>query len=511
MKNITNVLEYLEHSAKRFPDKPAYVDAKNSYTFSQLEQAARSVGSALCRSVEKGSPVAVYMEKSAQQIVAFLGVVYAGAFYVPIDADMPAQRVRLILDTLETRVVITDTRNASKLEDNDFGGTIFLFSELDKTTVDMDWLTKIRRSAIDSDPLYAIFTSGSTSVPKGVLTSQRSAINFTEWYSSVFEFSDAEIFGNQTPFYFDASVKDIYATLRCGATMYIIPKTLFSSPVQLIEYLNDKKINCIDWVPSALCLIVNFDVFSKVMPLYLKKVMFLGEVMPTKQFNMWRKALPEVQYANLYGPTEATGDCTYYKVMRELRDDEPIPIGYACENTDVLILNENNELVKEDEIGEICVRGVSIALGYYNNSEKTKSVFVQNPLQKHYKEMIYRTGDLAKYNERGELMYVGRKDFQIKISGYRIELGEIETAISAVSGVSSICCLFDEAIKQIFCIYTGEVEKNDLRKQIRTALPRYMMPHKYIRLETMPLNANGKIDRVKLRQMFIQNKGESRI
>ena len=503
MKNVTNVLDYLDRSADHFPNKLAYADSESTYTFSQLRQKAMSIGSALCRKIEKGSPVAVYMEKSIQQIAAFLGVAYAGGFYSPIDISMPANRVKLILDTLETEVVIVDKKSAENILDTGFSGQILLFDDIIQTAINKAALSLIRDKMIDSDPLYAIFTSGSTGVPKGVLTSQRSAINFTEWYCEVFDFSDQEIFGNQTPFYFDASVKDIYATLRSGATMYIIPKTLFSFPVKLIEYLNEKKINCIDWVPSALCIIVNFKAFEKIMPQYLRKVMFLGEVMPTKQFNMWRQALPNIMYANLYGPTEATGDCTYYKIGRELRDDEPIPIGRACENTEILILNDKNQLVQSGEIGEICVRGTSLALGYYNNPEKTDAVFVQNPLQKHYRELIYRTGDLGKYNEYGEIIYAARKDYQIKHMGHRIELGEIETAVGSVDGIRRVCCLYDKPKEKIVCIYEGTISRVDIINEIKKSIPKYMIPNIYHQIEEMPVNMNGKIDRVKLNEEFI--------
>lgn len=503
---ITNVLDYLKDSAEKYPDKVAYVDSNSSFTFGQLEDAVYRIGTALSKHVSNGSPVAVYMEKSVQSIAAFLGVAAAGCFYAPIDVSMPEQRVKLILDTLETEVLVVDQESREKARTLGFTGKIFLYDDLVAETADMQVLQKIRRKAIDSDPLYAIFTSGSTGVPKGVLTSQRSAVNFTEWYCTAFEFTDEEIFGNQTPFYFDASVKDIYATLRCGATMHIIPKTMFSFPAKLVEYLNERKINCIDWVPSALCIIVNFKTFEKVMPKYLKKVMFLGEVMPTKQFNMWRKALPQIKYANLYGPTEATGDCTYYKVERELDDSEPIPIGYACENSDVLILNDQNQLVKPGEIGEICVRGVSLALGYYNNQEKTDSVFVPNPLQKHYRELIYRTGDLGKYNEYNEIIYVSRKDNQIKHMGHRIELGEIETAIGAVDGIQRICCLYDHNKGKILAIYQGDVSKYDVIDAIKHALPKYMIPNVYYQVEEMPINMNGKIDRVLLKEKYIDGK-----
>ncbi len=503
MGYVTNILEYLENSAERFPDKPAYVDVNSSYTFSQLKQAARSVGTALCGSVEKGSPVAVYMEKSVQQIAAFLGVVYAGGFYSPIDTEMPIQRVKLILDTLEPSVLIADREGSEKIREAGFTGTVYVFDEIEQTPIHEEKLSEIRRRMIDGDPLYAIFTSGSTGVPKGVVISQRSTVNLTEWFCRAFDFTEKEIFGNQTPFYFDASVKEIYATLRSGATMHIIPKKMFSLPAKLIEFINEHEVNCVMWVPSVLCFIVNFKTFRKIKPLYLKKIIFSGEVMPTKQFNLWREEFPDILYGNLYGPTEATVDSTYYIVKRELRDDEPIPIGYACENTDILILNKDNQPVKEGEIGEICIRGVSLALGYYNNPEKTDAVFVQNPLQKHYRELIYRTGDLGHYNEYGEIIYMVRKDSQIKHMGHRIELGEIETAVGAVDGVNRVCCLYDTQKGKIVCIYEGDLRDVDIINAIKLAVPKYMIPNVYHSVSQMPVNMNGKIDRVKLKEEFI--------
>lgn len=503
---VTNVLDYLEASAARWPDKEAYIDQNGSLTFGQLRTAARAMGTAVAGLLDKGSPVAVYMEKSVQSIAAFLGVAEAGCFYISIDVQMPDQRVRSILDTLEAQVMIVDAKSAPKAAALGFGGTVLDYDAAAATPADDALLARIRRRVIDSDPLYAIFTSGSTGVPKGVVTSQRSAVNFTEWYCTAFDFSDAEVFGNQTPFYFDASVKDIYATLRCGASMHIIPKALFSFPVKLIQYLNEHRINCIDWVPSALCIIANFKTFEKVMPRYLKKVMFLGEVMPTRQFNIWRHYLPDVQYANLYGPTEATGDCTYYKITRELADNEPIPIGYACENTEVLLLDEQGRPVPDGETGEICVRGVSLALGYYNNPEKTDQVFVPNPLQKHYRELVYRTGDLGRVNQYGEILYVARKDNQIKHMGHRIELGEIETAIAALEGIRRVCCLYDQTRGKIVAVYEGDLDRTQVIDGIKHALPKYMIPNVYHQVADMPINLNGKIDRVRLTGEYIHAK-----
>lgn len=500
---IKSVLDYLEHVAKEYPDKPAYIDEFKSITFGELKVNALKIAAGMVDDVFIGTPVMVYMEKCVECIEGFLGVLYTGAFYVPIDITMPYARVKLIMDTLESRVVLT--RRCDNIPDEIVDSCkIFYLEDLLEESVDKaDILAERQRRRIDTDPIYAIFTSGSTGVPKGVLVSQRSVINFTEWWCETFEFTDEEVFANQTPFYFDASVKDIYATLRCGATMYIVPKKLFSLPRQLVEYLNDNKVNCIDWVPSVLCMIANFRTLEKVKPMYLKKIMFLGEVMPTKQFNIWRRALPEVKYANLYGPTEATGDCTYYKIEREFEDTEPIPIGYACNNTEVLLFNEQNQLVKGDEIGEICVRGCSLALGYFNNREKTDEVFVQNPLQKNYRELIYRTGDLGRYNSYGEIVFMSRKDSQIKHMGHRIELGEIETAISSLDEVDRICCLFNSSSQQIIAVYEGRIDAKGMKERLKDFLPRYMLPNVYHQVENMPINLNGKIDRAMLKQQYV--------
>jgi len=504
-KLIKNIVDYLEITEQKYGDKTAYVDENRSITFTELKSDALKIASGIIDVSGIGVPVLVYMDKCVESIEAFLGVAYTGAFYVPIDVHMPYERVKMIIDTLDTDIVIT--RRKDELPDGIKENCRLYFIEdytKEDAVIENERIKKRQEMSIDTNPVYAIFTSGSTGIPKGVLVSHRSVINFTEWWCETFEFAESEVFANQTPFYFDASVKDIYATLRCGATMYIVPKKLFSLPRQLVHFLNENKITCIDWVPSALCMIVNFRTFQKERPEYLQKVMFLGEVMPTKQFNMWRSALPHIKYANLYGPTEATGDCTFYKIEREFDDSEPIPIGYACNNTEVLLLDGDRLVTGQNEIGEICVRGCSLALGYYNNTEKTEEAFVRNPLQKNYYERIYRTGDLAKYNEYGELIFLSRKDSQIKHMGHRIELGEIETAISAVSGIERACCLYDNRTQRIVAVYNGSVEKEKLISLLKDRLPSYMVPNVYYQIEIMPTNLNGKIDRALLKQTYIK-------
>ena len=331
----------------------------------------------------------------------------------------------------------------------------------------------------------------------------RSVIDYIDWVTETFEITQQDSFGNQAPFYFDNSILDIYSTIKTGATTYIIPKNLFAQPVPLLEYLLEKKINTIFWVPSALIVVAKLKAFRNVdLSSTLKRVLFCGEVMPNKQLNTWRKFLPDVLYANLYGPTEITDACTCYIVDREFADDEPLPIGIPMANTDILVLNDRNEPVSGDEIGELCVRGTSLSMGYYNNPDKTREAFVQNPLNPYVPETIYRTGDLVRYNAYGEIIYLSRKDFQIKHMGHRIELGEIETAVSSLEEITLCCCLYDEKRQKIVLFIEEQLEKAYINEKISGLVPEYMLPGKVVTMEQMPINANGKIDRVKLKEFL---------
>lgn len=502
---MIRIMDYLEETVKRYSGKIAIVDENSQITFGELRKSAMAIAEELIdRKIDK-KPIVILMKKSLKCIVGFLGVAYSGNFYTPIDINMPLQRISKILDTLNPACIIAD-ESSKELCQSDVicKYTVLLYEDILKihTKVDQDAVNDCMRKIIDTDVLYVLFTSGSTGTPKGVIISHRSVIDYIEWVTKTFEINASDSFGNQAPFYFDNSILDIYTMLKSGATMYIIPEKLFVFPIQLLTYLKDKKISTIFWVPSAISLVANLKVLGKVELCDLKRVLFCGEPMPNKQLNMWRRAYPHALYANLYGPTEITDVCTYYIVNREFSDSEPLPIGYPCENTEIIVLNENNCLVQGDEIGELCVRGTSLSYGYYDAEEKTKEVFVQNPLNRTYREIIYRTGDLVKYNEYNELVFISRKDFQIKHMGHRIELGEIENAVNSIDGIKNCACLYNDVKHKIVLFYTADSEVNNIKVKLEGLLPEYMIPGGIKYIQDMPMNLNGKIDRNKLKDIL---------
>lgn len=502
------VTEYLEETVKNYPDKVALVDESIQLTFRELRNHSFAVAYELIQKKLFKKPIAILMEKSAKGISAFLGTAYSGNFYTPIDSQMPLERVRKILDTLAPACILVSKACMAQFETVLEQYPVIVYEEIQKqnAVVPENMILSVNKKLIDTDVLYVLFTSGSTGIPKGVVTSHRSVIDYTEWVTDTFQINHSDRFANQAPFYFVNSILDIYTTLKTGSTLYITPQKLFTFPIQLLEYLGEHKITTIFWVPSALCLVANLKATGKVLLPSLKRVLFCGEPMPTKQLNIWRKAYPQALYANLYGSTELTDACAYYILGRDFEDSESLPIGNPCNNIDFLLLDKNKQPILQNGVGELCVRGTALSHGYYNDPERTKKSFIQNPLNSCYTEMIYCTGDLVKYNEYGELVFLSRKDFQIKHMGHRIELGEIENAVMSESEVKNCCCLYDDNRKKIVLFYTAEQQVTDLRERLKHKVPDYMIPGIVKYLDCLPLNLNGKIDRKQLKQS-LQTKG----
>ena len=491
------VIDYLEES-----DKIAYIDRKNKITFSDLRSQAFCIATEL---IEEGifkKPVLVFLEKSVSCIVAFMGAAYSGNFYSPIDTKMPVERIEKIISTLSPVVIITDEKHKEIARQFSKNAKIMTIESLG-SSCDEEKVLKCAKRIIDTDILYVIFTSGSTGTPKGVIISHKAVVDFTDWICNEYSFDENTILGNQAQLYFDLSIQDVYAPLKTGATTVLIPNRMFIQPLRVWNTILENSINTLVWIPSMLSLFANLDILANVEKAPIDKVLFCGEVMPMKQLNYWIRNYPEAVFANLYGPTECTEACTYYTLDRQFDDDDVLPMGVACENSEAFIVDENDNLITEqDKIGELFMRGTCLSLGYYNNPEKTAESFVQNPLNSSYPELVYKTGDLVRYNEYGELVYVSRKDFQIKHRGYRIELGEIDAAATSISQIEYACCVFDSRADKLILAYKGEISEQEVQKLLEQKLQEYMVPAEYHKLNNMLFNINGKVDRKAIEKLY---------
>jgi D-alanine--poly(phosphoribitol) ligase subunit 1 len=497
-----NVLEYFEQGALTVqPQKTAVIDHGRSHTFEDIARCAKNCAALILERTQKSNrPIAAFLPKSAETIVADLGILYSGNCYANLDIKSPPERLKATLRNLEAELIITTAAHAGTLRRLGVIDSQLLLIEAamgPDGAHDYAALPARLDLVIDTDPLCIIHTSGSTGIPKGVVLSHRSTIDFMDWVFARFGFDGSEIIGSLSPFYFDIYTLELYLCLAKGATLVIIPEQSAIFPGTLLEFVAAQAVNFVFWVPTIMVNIANQELLSKWPLPGLQRVFFAGEVFPTRSLNYWRRHLPDALFVNLYGPIEISVDCTYFVVDRDLADDEKLPIGRPCRNSDILILDDQDRPVREDELGELCVRGSSLALGYWNNPERTARGFVQNPLNPHYPELIYRTGDIVYRNQRGEIMIVGRKDFQVKHLGYRIDLGEVEHAALQVGGIGNACVTYNRDKKEIILFFESvrELSAASIRKQLVAYLPKYMLPTVFERVDQLPRNSNGKIDR----------------
>jgi amino acid adenylation domain-containing protein len=506
---IKNVLDYFERSVNSYSEKSAVIDGSRSINFRQLDGFAKVVAKTIAGSVNycSNKPIAVFLPKSIESVVADIAITFSGNLYMNLDIKSPDVRTRKILELIQPIAILTNSLNFNKLKGISSEFLILNIDHInqDENTSD-DMLNLILEKQIDTDPYCIINTSGSTGTPKGVVLNHKSFIDFTDWAIDTLKIGNDEVIGSLSPLVFDIYSFELLMLMAKGSTIVILPDALAAFPADLLKLMQGKQITFIFWVPTIMVNVANMNLLTKIPLDSLKTVWFAGEVFPTKQFNYWKRQLPNTKFVNLYGPIEITLDCTYFIVNRDLDDNEPIPIGYPCKNSDILILNEQNKPVAKNEIGELCVRGTSLAMGYYNNPEKTTAAFVQNPLNNSYPEIIYRTGDQVLINETGEIIFKGRKDTLIKHLGYRIELGEIEhVIINTLKLVENGCIAYNFNKKEITLFYESkdDIPVVEMRKSILTLLPKYMIPNVFIRMNELPMNTNGKIDRLFLANTLV--------
>ena len=491
---LQNVLDYLDASCEAFPDCVAVSDGTAELTFTQLRRMAWGLAALLTEKGMGGRAVGLYAQRKAQVIAAMLGCAAAGSCYVPLNPDAPADKTGKILRHAGIGLILG-------FGDNEYDGAAEGCEYLRVDGVFPVSDTDPGISAQGTDPLYIIYTSGSTGEPKGIRKSHGSVVDFVEAYVRELGFTHDEILGNQTPFCFDASAKDIYLMLRTGARMEIIPSDKFIFPVKLIEYLNEKKITFISWVPSALAIVARLRTFRDILPTTLRRVAFVGEVFPIKDLEAWRAALPEIEYINLYGSSELAGVAALYHIPKEGALPASLPIGKPLSNSRIYLW-EDGKLVPDR--GEMLVASGALADEYIHDPEKTAATFEIMDIDGTPTRVLH-TGDWARYDEDGNLVFLARSDAQIKYKGYRIELGEIEAALNGLDFIGRACVLYNAEKERITAFVTSdrpELKLRELNAALEGRLVDYMLPRRLVVLKDMPLNANGKIDRPYLKTML---------
>ena len=497
-----NVLAWLEKTADRLLEKVAYHSETGEITFRGTRERARVIGTALSHRNLGANPVAVMLDKEVDTIPAFLGVVYSGRAYAPIDASLPEARIQNILRTLSPSAVLTNVSNQDKARRClSTEVPVLLLNELSGDE-DAECLEKNCRGILETDPLYIIFTSGSSGVPKGVATSHHSLMCYIQDYAEMMDIQEDDRLGNQSPLDYIAAIRDIYLPLMCGCSTHLIPKTAFMQADLLVYVLNRQKITALGWSVSALTVLTTLGVPEEYTPQTVRKICFSGSVMPGAVLRKWQQNMPDTRFVNQYGPTEATASCTYYRVDHLVEENEVIPIGVPYTHYRILLLNENGEAVRPGEFGEICVAGPCLALGYWGNTERTRQDFIQNPLNHVYDERIYRTGDIGSMGPDGNLRFHGRKDRQVKHMGHRVELDEIESAALALEHVNECAVLYDAGKEVLHLFYAGSANAREIAIGLRKTLPGFMIPRKMHCLEAIPHLPNGKTDLSSLKDMM---------
>ncbi len=528
---IVRMQDWLAAQAERRPETNALIFRGEAISYGSLEQQSNRLARALqAAGCSRGDRVALLLPKSPKALIAMFGVLKADCAYVPIDTSSPSARIQRILQTCECRCLIA--------EDSTVGLLSALVAEIAiAERPQIVWMdrrsehlsgpdsslfwddvegfpdTPITSRNRSEDPAHVLFTSGSTGMPKGVVITHSNVIHFVNWAVPYFGIAPGDRISGHPPLHFDLSTFDIYGTIAAGAELHLLPPEISLLPHRLADFIRASELTQWFSVPSALVPLAKFDVLTQDDFPSLKRLLWCGEKFPVPALRYLMNRLPRVTFVNLYGPTEATIASSYYRVPRCPEDDQAeIPIGSACDGEFLLVVDEQMRPSAPGEIGDLYIGGVGLSPGYLKDPEKTAQVFRPTPFASTPGDRIYKTGDLARVGEDGMIYLIGRSDSQIKSRGYRIELGEIEAAIQAVPGVQNAAVVAldaegDEGVS-ICCAYLADPGEDlppaAIKKEAKRLLPHYMLPARWMILDSMPYNANGKTDRPRIRELFRQ-------
>jgi amino acid adenylation domain-containing protein len=528
---MSHRLEHLVSAqVQRSPDAGAIVDDIGSYSYAELDCRSNRLANALvAEGLKPNDRVCLLIPKSAEAIVTILAVLKSGAVYAPLDETSPSPRLIRMLRTLEpcwlvavpecaglVAECIGETRRA--LRPNIFWlghrpqefavGTVL--SEKDLETVGGE-PPQLRDAP--SDLAVILFTSGSTGDPKGVPLKQDAVAQFVLWSNTYFDLGPDDRVSCHPPLYFDASLWDIIRALSSGAELHLVPPRANLLPKLLAEFIRTSRLTQWDSVPSALTAMASRDVLTYGDFPELRKLIWYGEVFPTKALRYWMEHLPHVEFTNTYGPTETTITASYHTMLSMPADDGAVvPIGKAVPGKNLAVLDSNQRPVEPEVVGDLYIGGAGLSPGYWRDPNKTESAFLDIPSGSG--ERWYRTGDLARIDEAGLFHFHGRADRQIKSRGCRIELDEIAVALRRLSGlVESAVVAIPVAefegprICAAYVLKSG-VERSavDLRTELAASLPSYMLPTRWLSLDLLPKNPNGKIDHRALEQRFLDQR-----
>ncbi|RQP24384.1 amino acid adenylation domain-containing protein [Piscinibacter terrae] len=463
--------------------------------------------------VRRGDVVALIHDKSAAGYAAMMACLKLGAIYVNLDETNPPERLRRILDMARPALILCATAPASHagiLSANSQAPMVVLEGEgaadwpgeSDAAPEDMDAVT-------GTDPAYLMYTSGSTGTPKGAVIAHGAVLRFVQWIAQRFDITPDDVFSGLNPAYFDNSVFDFYGALFTGASLAAVNRTTARDAQTMVRCL--EQAGCTVWfsVPSMLIYANTMKALQPQSLPTLRCFVFGGEGFPKGELaKLFARYGQRVGFVNVYGPTECTCICSAHSVTAaDLQDmDKLAPLGRLNPDFFGLVFDEDSVPVAMGEVGELWLGGPQVGLGYYNDPERTAAAFVRNPLQPHDAQRLYRTGDLVRLNDRGMYEFVGRRDNQIKHMGYRIELEEIEAALCALPHVSQAGVIYRRLraeFGQIEAFVAGDatVDEARVREELRGTLPDYMIPRRVVRLQELPKNRNGKVDRKALAEL----------